>query len=111
MTMEHAGNIGIADVYRVVTDLQTTMQKVLVHMERVDTRNEFADRMHDDFEARLRVLETADPVQQGVALGTLTGRVGGLEKFRYTLAGGLALLVVVLTALGSYLAAVISARH
>lgn len=105
------GNIGLADVYQVLMDLQATMTKVVTHMERIDTRNEFADKFHADLEARVRVIEATSPGSHGPHIEKLSGRVDQLERFRYTLAGGLALLAVVMAAFGSWLGTVIGSHH
>lgn len=101
------GNIGLADVYRVLMDLQSTMTKVVTHMERIDVRNEYADKLHADIEARLRVIEATHPGDHAPALEKLGGRIDQLERFRYTLAGGLALLALVMSALGAWLGTII----
>lgn len=63
--------------------LRIDLAKAITHMERVDTRNEQADQVHRDHEARLRTLERID----ADGLHELYGRVGQLERFRYTLGG------------------------
>jgi hypothetical protein len=60
-----SGSITIKDLFLEMQGLRADLTRVLTHMERVDTRNETADKMHADFETRLRLL----------------------ERFRYTLAG------------------------
>lgn len=40
-----------------ISSMREQMSKVAVHLERVDTRNESADKLHDDHEKRLRTLE------------------------------------------------------
>ena len=99
---ELPGNIGIADVYRVVTDLQSALTKIGEHLARVDTRNEFADRQAADVEARLRVIEAARPTEYAATIEALTIRVATLERFRYMLAGAIALLTLLLTMAGYF---------
>lgn len=96
-------SIGIADVYRVLTELQSTMTKVVTHMERIDTRNEFADRLHADIEARLRVIEACNPTETVRTLAKAEDRIAQLERFRYTLAGVIALCSIVFSGLGAFL--------
>ena len=79
--------------------LRIDLAKAITHMERIDTRNESADKLHSDHEGRLRTLEKID----ADGLHALHGRVSALEKFRYTLAGGLALLALVFSALGAWI--------
>lgn len=58
--------------------LRQDLTRVLVHMESVDTRNANADRLHADYEARLRVLERFRYTLAGLAVigGTAAGYVG-----------------------------------
>lgn len=65
MTELQVGQVTVADLYRELVGMRADLSKVLTHQEAVDTRNQNADRIHADHEARLRML----------------------EKFRYTLAG------------------------
>ena len=59
------GTVTMGDLYRELVGMRSDIAKALTRIEVIDTRNVDADRIHSDFEARLRIL----------------------EKFRYTLAG------------------------
>lgn len=98
--------ITLVDVYRAVEDLRSEIVKVTTHMERVDQRNLSADQLHSDHEARLRALERID----ADGLHALYGRVGALEKFRYTLAGALALFTLLLSVAGYIIGALTGHR-
>lgn len=76
------GAVTTADLYRVLVDMQGSMAKLAGHLERVDSRNEAADKLHTDHEARLRIL----------------------EQFRYKLAGLATLGGIAAGLLGNYLA-------
>jgi len=52
------GSITVKDLFLELKGLREDLTRVLVHMEAVDTRNTAADRMHLDYESRLRALET-----------------------------------------------------
>jgi hypothetical protein len=106
-----SSNIGLADVYRVLMDLQNTLTRVVTHMERIDTRNEYADKLHNDFEARLRVIEATAPAAHTTEIEKLSSRVDQLERFRYTLAGGIALLTLLLSVFGYWLGSFITGHH
>lgn len=90
--------ITIADLYRVLVGLQDTMSKLAAHIERIDGRNETADRIHADHESRIRMAEqlaaqtatnTTQLVKDG---GDQEGRMRALEKFRWQIAGALIVL-------------------
>lgn len=97
-----------ADVYVLMTELQATMTEIRTHMERIDTRAEYADRQVGDMEARLRVIESTSPGLRAGDTKELSGRVEALERFRYTLAGALALLAFVLSVVGAWIGTLIS---
>lgn len=60
--------------------LRGDLTRVLTHIERVDTRNEAADRAHADYEARIRALERFRYGLAGLSMigGTLAGWLGYL---------------------------------
>lgn len=91
-----------ADVYRLMTDMQTTLNKVELHLERVDVQQMSHTSTIGDHEARLRVIEATAPTQHAGQVTELSGRVAQLERFRYMLAGGLALISLVFAALGAW---------
>lgn len=101
-------SLGLADLYRVLVDLQAGMAEIRLHMERIDTRNEFADRQAGDFETRLRVIEATSPGQRQGDTKELAARVEALERFRYTLAGGLALVALIFAGLGTWIASALT---
>jgi hypothetical protein len=76
--------ITVKDLYIELHGMREDMTRLAVHMEKVDTRNEVADRERSDHEARLRLL----------------------ERFRYTLLGASSLV----GASSGVIAALISAR-
>lgn len=90
-----SSQITIADLYRVLVGLQDTMSKLAGHIERIDGRNEAADRLHADHEGRMRAIEqvsaqTAATATQLVKDGAdKEVRVRSLEKFRWQIAGAL----------------------
>lgn len=75
-----AGQITIGDLYKVLVDLQGTMSKLAAHIERIDGRNQAADALHADHEARIRVMEGAIPTN-------LEGRITGLERMAWKMVG------------------------
>jgi hypothetical protein len=76
--------ITVKDLYVELHGMREDFTRVLMHMEKIDTRNEVADRERSDHEARLRLL----------------------ERFRYTLLGASSLI----GASSGVIAALISAR-
>jgi hypothetical protein len=75
-----AESITIKDLFNELVGMRTDLTRVLTHMERIDTRNENADKMHADVEIRLRALERFRYTLGGLALigGTAAGYVGYL---------------------------------
>lgn len=65
MTEIAPGAVTVADLYRELVGMRSDLSRVLAKQEATDLRNNNADQIHADVEARLRVL----------------------ERFRYTLAG------------------------
>lgn len=68
-----AGAVTAKDLYDELSGLRRDLTRLLTHMERVDTRNETADRLHTDHESRLRALERwryALPTSLIVAFGS-----------------------------------------
>lgn len=80
MTPIPDGSITVKDLFLELKGLREDLTRVLTHMERVDTRNEAADRSHADYETRLRALETFRYKLAGVSLigGVGAGWVGYL---------------------------------
>lgn len=76
-----------------VAGMKEQLVRVAVHLERVDTRNEAADRLHSDHESRLRILERLDIT----AFEKLSDRVSSLERWRYMMGGALVVLEVAST--------------
>lgn len=90
--------IGVTDLYRIMTELNNTMQSVIRHLERVDTRNEYADKFHADVEARIRVIESIGPVEMSKSIERLSDKIDVLERYRYTLMGISSLVSIVFSA-------------
>lgn len=80
MTPLPDGSITIKDLFNELHGLRSDLTRVLTHMERVDTRNEVADTLHADHEARLRMLERFRWTLAGVSLagGGIAGYAGYL---------------------------------
>lgn len=74
------GDITVKDLFLELQGLRGDLTRVLTHMERVDTRNEAADRAHTDYEIRLRALETFRYKLAGISVvgGVGAGWVGYL---------------------------------
>lgn len=92
-----------ADVYTMFSQLQAGMMEIKLHLERVDVEHRQKSETVADHEARLRVIEATGPGQFAGDVSGLTARLVALERFRYTLAGGLALVALVFSALGAWL--------
>ena len=59
MTELAPGAVTTADLYRELVGMRGDLSKILMHQERIDVRNEAADRLHADHEVRIRALEVA----------------------------------------------------
>lgn len=57
-----------ADLYRELVGMRTDVTKALTRIEVIDSRNTDADKIHADFEARLRMLEAFRWKLTGVVL-------------------------------------------
>ena len=87
MTDIAPGSVTIADLYRELLAMRTDVTQALSRLERVDERNHAAERVQDDHETRLRVLESAPDVP-----ADLEGRVRALEKMAWKLTGAFAVV-------------------
>lgn len=96
-----------ADVWRMFSELQATMTEIKLHLERVDVEHRQNGERLSDHEARLRVIESASPATHAADLTGVSARVAALEKFRYTLAGGIALLAILCSGLAAWVASAI----
>ena len=76
---EGDARITIADLFRVMSDIQANLAKALTKLEVIDARNVNADERHRDFEQRIRKLESAKAKMAGVAatVGTIAGILSG----------------------------------
>jgi hypothetical protein len=52
-----SGQVTMADLFQVLTRIQTDLAKALTRLEVVDARNAAADKLDSDHEGRLRSLE------------------------------------------------------
>lgn len=73
------GQVTIADLFRVMSNIQTDLARAITKLEVIDSRNANADKIHDDFEHRLRAVETAKAKIWGASLsiGTIAGVLSG----------------------------------
>lgn len=76
---EYPGQVTIADLFRVMSAIQSDLSKALTKLEVIDTRNTAADATSGDHENRLRKLESAYQRVYGaaVAIGTVAGVISG----------------------------------
>lgn len=70
-----AGQVTLADLFHVLTAIQTNLATMSTKLEVIDSRNKSADAIHSDHESRLRALEAFRWKLAGlaVALGILAG--------------------------------------
>lgn len=80
MTELQAGQVTVADLYRELVGMRADLSTVLTRQERIDVRNETADRVDGDHENRLRSLESFRWKLTGIALAvsTAAGAASGL---------------------------------
>lgn len=73
------GAVTIADLFRVMSNIQVDLSKALTKLEVIDVRNSNSDEKDRDFEVRLRVLESAKAKLWGIsiAIGTIAGLASG----------------------------------
>ena len=99
MTEIPSSQVTIGDLYRELVGMRGDLSRSLSKLEVIESRNNDADRIHNDHESRLRTAEAAIPTG-------LEGRMMSLEKFRWQVAGALliinALAVVVEWALSRH---------
>lgn len=81
------GTVTLADLFRVMSAMQSDVARVAMRLEVIDTRNKNADDINHDHEQRLRVLEAAPEVPDG-----LETRVRALEKLAWKLIGAFAVV-------------------
>lgn len=80
------GQVTLADLFRVLSAIQSDMSKMATRLEVIDTRNKSADEIHRDHEARLRILETAKAKIYGAAI-TISAVTSALGSWLAYLAG------------------------
>jgi hypothetical protein len=68
--------ITVKDLYMELHGMREDFTRVLLHMEKIDTRNEIADRERSDHELRLRILERFRYAVFGAS--TLAGAMSGV---------------------------------
>ena len=103
MMPDNVSSMPVADVYRMFGELQTGMTKIEVHLERMDVEHKANGEKLGDHEARMRVIEATSPGQFAGQIQALEGRLGQLERFRYMLAGVIALLAIACSGLGTWI--------
>lgn len=78
------GQVTIADLFRVMSAIQSDLSTALTRLEVIDTRSSISDRRYDDHENRVRKLETAyqriygAAVVIGAAAGVISGWISAL---------------------------------
>lgn len=75
MTELQAGQVTLADIFRVMSAIQSDVSKALTRLEVIDSRNKTADNIDADHENRIRTLEAFRWKLLGLALAisVLTG--------------------------------------
>lgn len=69
------GEVTIADLFRVMSEMRTDVGKALERLAVIDMRNHNADGIHADHEARLRAVESFK--MKAVGAATAAGIVAG----------------------------------
>ncbi len=79
MTGLDSGQVTVADLYKVMTGIQTDLREAVSKLEVIDARNVMADKIQSDHEARLRSLEAFKLKSTGIAvfLATAAGIASG----------------------------------
>ena len=77
--MTETGIVTNADLYRELLGIRGDVGKALTRIEVIDNQNVIADRLHTDFENRLRALEAFKWKLTGIALSVaaVAGIVSG----------------------------------
>lgn len=75
MTEMPTGQVTVADLFRVMSEMRTDMGKALAHLEVIDSRNKNADDVHRDHEFRIRAIESWRWKATGAA--TMAGILAG----------------------------------
>ena len=75
VTELQAGQVTLADLFRVLSAIQGDLSKMATRLEVIDSRNKSADAIHADHETRIRGLEAYRWKLAGIAviLGILVG--------------------------------------
>lgn len=73
-----AGAVTIADLFRVMTEMRNDVGNALTRLEVISNRNQIADELHRDHEARIRAIESWRWKAAGAATtaGILAGGLG-----------------------------------
>jgi hypothetical protein len=74
------GQVTIADLFRVLTSIQSDLGRAVTKLEVLESRNTLSDQQHQDFETRIRSLEAAAIRTKTVAttVASAAGVVAGI---------------------------------
>jgi hypothetical protein len=86
VTELQGGQVTLADLFRVLTSIQTNLATMATKLEVIDTRNKNADAIDGDHEKRIRTLEAFRWKILGMALA-VSGGAGALGAWVGYLAG------------------------